>query len=63
VVRLALRTGRGQEVYAWSYEPSVKRLAAGEQVDFTTRVASPPDGASDIQLRFIGIDRVANNGG
>jgi hypothetical protein len=62
VVRLALRTTRGQEVYAWSYEPSVKRLAAGEEVDFTTRVASPPDGASDIQLRFIGIDRVASGG-
>lgn len=63
VVRLALRTGRGQEVYAWSYEPSVKRLAAGEEVDFTTRVASPPDGASDIQLRFIGIDRAATSDG
>ncbi|MEM1364156.1 MAG: MJ0042-type zinc finger domain-containing protein [Pseudomonadota bacterium] len=62
VVRLALRTTRGQEVYAWSYEPSVKRLAAGEQVDFNTRVASPPDGASDIQLRFIGIDRLASGG-
>ncbi|MEN0087213.1 MAG: zinc-ribbon domain-containing protein [Pseudomonadota bacterium] len=62
VVRLALRTTRGQEVYAWSYEPSVKRLASGEEVDFTTRVASPPDGASDIQLRFIGIDRVATRG-
>ncbi|MEO0635499.1 MAG: MJ0042-type zinc finger domain-containing protein [Pseudomonadota bacterium] len=63
VVRLALRTSQGQEVYAWSYEPSVKRLSVGEQVDFTTRVASPPDGASDIQLRFIGINRASTSGG
>ena len=53
-VRLALRNQRGQEVYAWSYQPTVESLGVGESVGFTTRVASPPDGASDIQLLYIG---------
>lgn len=51
-IRLALRSGDAQEIYAWTVEPRQLRLRAGQSMRFSTRLASPPDVASDVMLRF-----------
>lgn len=51
-VRLALRSEDAQEIYAWIVEPKVRQLEAGATARFRTRLASPPDQAADIHVRF-----------
>ena len=51
-IRLALRSGDSQEIYAWTVEPRQLRLRAGQTLRFSTRLASPPDVAADVLLRF-----------
>ncbi|MEI2386812.1 zinc-ribbon domain-containing protein [Breoghania sp. JC706] len=51
-IRLALRSGDAQEIYAWTIEPRQLWLRAGQTLRFSTRLASPPDVASDVLLRF-----------
>jgi predicted Zn finger-like uncharacterized protein len=57
-IRLALRSGR-QEIYAWSVESPRRALAAGETAQFSTRLPTPPPGASDIEIRFTRPQRIA----
>lgn len=52
-VRFALRDADTQELYAWAIEPRAAALAAGDSVRFRTRLAAPPERATDIQVRFI----------
>ncbi|PTW63302.1 putative Zn finger-like uncharacterized protein [Breoghania corrubedonensis] len=51
-IRLALRSSDAQEIYAWTVEPRQLWLRAGQTLRFSTRLASPPDIASDVLLRF-----------
>lgn len=51
-LRLALRGDDQQEIYAWSIEPRADRLAPGETVRFRSRLASPPEQAADLAIRF-----------
>ncbi len=51
-IRFALRSEDAQEIYAWIVEPRVRRLEAGKASRFRTRLASPPDLAADIHVRF-----------
>lgn len=52
-VRLALRGENAAEIYAWSVEPRAEVLAENGRVKFRTRLTTPPDLATDIQLRFV----------
>ncbi|WP_131311227.1 zinc-ribbon domain-containing protein [Siculibacillus lacustris] len=52
-LRFALRGGDSQELYAWSVEPKATALAAGDSIRFRTRLAAPPDQATDVQVRFV----------
>ncbi|WP_321343882.1 zinc-ribbon domain-containing protein [Breoghania sp.] len=51
-IRLSLRSGDAQEIYAWTVEPRQLWLRAGQTLRFSTRLASPPDVAADVLLRF-----------
>ena len=51
-LRFAARNATGQEVYTWTALPSRSILDAGERLDFSSRLASPPADASDIMVRF-----------
>ncbi|MEP3277861.1 MAG: zinc-ribbon domain-containing protein [Stappiaceae bacterium] len=51
-IRFALRNEDAQEIYAWTLEPRVLRLDAGQSTRFRTRLVSPPELASEVQLRF-----------
>lgn len=51
-LRFAARNATGQEVYTWTALPSRSILDAGERLDFSSRLASPPADANDIMVRF-----------
>ena len=51
-LRFAARNVTGQEVYTWTALPSRSILDAGERLDFSSRLPSPPAEASDIMVRF-----------
>lgn len=52
-VQLALRSSDAQEIYTWTIEPRVRRLPAGQNLRFSTRVASPPKISADVHVNFI----------
>lgn len=52
-VRLSIRSGDLQEVYAWTVEPRTKSLNALDETRFRTILADPPSNANDIQVRFV----------
>jgi len=59
-LHLVARNAAGQEVYAWSEVPSPSILGPGESLEFSSRLASPPEDASDVMVRFFNSqDRVA----
>jgi predicted Zn finger-like uncharacterized protein len=51
-LRFAARNATGQEVFTWTALPSRSILDAGERLNFSSRLASPPAEASDIMVRF-----------
>lgn len=51
-LRLALRSDDQQEIYAWAIEPRADSLAPGETLRFRSRLATPPDQAADLMVRF-----------
>lgn len=52
-IRLAIRSGDLQEVYAWTVEPRTRSLNALDETRFRTILSDPPTGATDIQVRFV----------
>lgn len=51
-VRLSIRSADVQEIYAWTVEPRTQFLNGLDETRFRTILADPPEGASDIQVRF-----------
>ena len=51
-LRISVRDGGGQEVYAWTALPARSILAPGETLAFGSRLASPPPDARDVLVRF-----------
>jgi predicted Zn finger-like uncharacterized protein len=60
-LRFVLRDGSAREVYAWTVDSSVRPLRPGEATSFTTRVASPPEGAAAVQIRFARLEEIGSN--
>jgi hypothetical protein len=56
-LRFSLRGKSGDELYAWTLEPRQRVIETDSAMSFRTRLASPPRGADDLQLRFIERDR------
>ena len=52
-LRFALRGQDTQELYAWSIDPKATTIEAGDTVRFRSRLAAPPDQASEVQVRFV----------
>lgn len=53
-------SGRNREVYAWQGDASSHPLPAGETVQFRTVLASPPDVADELHVRFLSNDTRLN---
>lgn len=51
-LRFALRNAAHAEVYAWTSVPSQTVLEPGAAMSFRSRLASPPDDGTDVQVRF-----------
>lgn len=51
-VRVTLTDDKGQELYHWSFAPSVMTLGPGQSTHFVTRVSSPPSAARHLDLRL-----------
>jgi predicted Zn finger-like uncharacterized protein len=62
-IRFALRDGASQEVYNWTLDSGARPLKPGEVTGFVTRVASPPETAKDLEIRFAHADEIGSNSG
>jgi predicted Zn finger-like uncharacterized protein len=51
-LRFALRNAAGAEVYVWTAQPTQSDLQSTEKLPFRSRLASPPDDGSDVEVRF-----------
>jgi zinc-ribbon domain len=51
-LRFGMRDVTSAEVYHWTLDTEARPLKGGEATSFVTRVAAPPEAASDVQIRF-----------
>lgn len=51
-LRFSVRNAKGAEVYSWTAVPSRSVLGPGEQLSFRSRLASPPEDAQGVAVRF-----------
>ena len=51
-LRFGLKGTDNAEVYSWTLDPGARPLRAGEITNFVTRVASPPETAKNVEIRF-----------
>ncbi|MCA3554267.1 MAG: zinc-ribbon domain-containing protein [Aestuariivirga sp.] len=52
MLRFGLRSKDNAEVYHWTLDTEVRPLRPGESTNFVTRLASPPDAAQNLEVRF-----------
>jgi hypothetical protein len=62
-LRFILRDAGRSDVYAWTLDSGIRPLRPGEMTTFTTRVASPPPAAADVEIRFAHADEIGVNPG
>ena len=60
-LRFGLQTDQRGEVYAWTLDSAVRPLRPGETTIFSTRVASPPEAAKKVEIRFARLDEIGSN--
>ena len=60
-LRFALNDRQNLEVYNWTLDTGARPLRAGETTSFVTRVASPPETAKNLQIRFAHRDEIGSN--
>lgn len=60
-LRFTLQDAGAAEVYAWTLDSAIRPLRPGEMTTFTTRVASPPETAENVQIRFAHADEIGVN--
>lgn len=60
-LRFGLTTGDRQEVYHWTLDTEARPLKPGESTSFVTRLAAPPEGASNVEIRFARAGEIGSN--
>lgn len=60
-LRFGLRSPGEGELYAWTVESAMRPLRPGETTTFSTRVASPPEAAQKVEIRFARLDEIGSN--
>lgn len=60
-LRFGLRSPGEGELYAWTVESAMRPLRPGEATSFSTRVASPPEAANKVEIRFARLDEIGSN--
>ncbi len=51
-LRFGLKNANDSEVYDWLLDTATRPLNPGESTNFVTRVASPPESAGQVEIRF-----------
>lgn len=51
-LRFGVRNTSGQEIYNWTAMPARSLASPGERIAFRSRLASPPEKAHDVAVRF-----------
>jgi hypothetical protein len=62
-LRFGLKTAEHQEVYQWQLDTESRPLRPGESKSFITRIASPPEAASTVEIRFARAEEISSNAG
>jgi zinc-ribbon domain len=60
-LRFGLNDLQQLEVYQWTLDTGSRPLRAGESTSFITRVASPPETASQVKIRFAHPQEISSN--
>jgi predicted Zn finger-like uncharacterized protein len=60
-LRFTLLNNANDGVYAWTLDAGIRPLRPGEMTTFTTRVASPPPAAANVQIRFAHAEEIGVN--
>jgi predicted Zn finger-like uncharacterized protein len=60
-LRFTLLNNARDDVYYWTLDSGIRPLRPGEMTTFTTRVASPPPAAENVQIRFAHADEIGVN--
>jgi predicted Zn finger-like uncharacterized protein len=60
-LRFGLRASDSSEVYKWQLDTESRPLRPGEAKSFITRIASPPETASSVEIRFARADEIGSN--
>ncbi len=59
-LRFGLSDEANAEVYKWTLDSGARPLRPGEVTSFVTRVASPPETARNLQIRFAHADEIGS---
>jgi predicted Zn finger-like uncharacterized protein len=62
-LRFGLLDGAQQDIYHWTLDTGARPLKPGEATSFITRVASPPQPAKNLQIRFAHSDEIGSKPG
>lgn len=60
-MRFGVVGSESKELYSWLLETNARPLNPGESTNFVTRIASPPEGAAKIEIRFARADEIGSN--
>jgi predicted Zn finger-like uncharacterized protein len=60
-LRFGLRDAGSGEVYSWQLDTNARPLNPGEVTSFVTRIASPPETAQTVEIRFARADEIGSN--
>lgn len=60
-LRFGLRSKDNAEVYHWTLDTEARPLKPGESTNFVTRLASPPEAARNLEIRFARADEIGSN--
>jgi hypothetical protein len=60
-LRFGLKSGDNTELYQWQLDTASRPLRPGEAKAFVTRVASPPEAANRVEIRFARPDEIGSN--
>ena len=62
-LRFGLKDAEKTEVYSWQLDTAARPLNPGESTGFVTRIASPPETAGEVEIRFARAGEIGSNTG
>jgi hypothetical protein len=60
-LRFGLKSAEHKEVYQWQLDTESRPLRPGESKGFITRISSPPEAASSVEIRFARAEEISSN--